>query len=286
MPTIKIFADSTSDLPTSWIEQYDIGIIPLYVIFGEESLRDGLDITPVDLYKRVDQNGDLPKTAAPSPSDFMSAFTPHIERGDQILFISLSSELSSTYQNARIAAAEYPSGQIEVFDSLNLSSAIGLLIMKAIKAVEAGRSLDEIVTLLEAVRPEIETEFVVDTLEYLYKGGRCSGMQNLIGSLLKIRPVIRVAEGKMIPANRVRGKREKAVEQLLQNALEKKGLMDHDHIMVVHSLAEEDALVMQARLQEHTQAKVTLSSAGCVVCSHCGPHTIGIMYSKKTALGN
>lgn len=281
MPTIKIFADSTSDLPTSWIEEYDIGVVPLYVVFGEESLRDGIDITPVDLYQRVSEGGELPKTAAPSPSDFMRAFNPYIERGDQILFISLSSELSSTYQNALIAAGEYPSDQIAVFDSLNLSSAIGLLVKKAAKAAQAGQPLQDIVTLLESVRPEIEAEFVVDTLEYLYKGGRCSGMQNLIGSLLKIRPIIKVAEGKMTPTNRVRGKREKAVEQLLQNAIDKKDLMDHDHILVVHSLAEEDALFLQARLQEHTQAKVDLSTAGCVICSHCGPHTIGIMYSKN-----
>lgn len=281
MPTIKIFADSTSDLPTSWIEEYNIGVVPLYVVFGEESLRDGIDITPVDLYQRVSEGGELPKTAAPSPSDFMRAFNPYIERGDQILFISLSSELSSTYQNALIAAGEYPSDQIAVVDSLNLSSAIGLLVKKAAKAAHAGQPLQDIVTLLESVRPEIEAEFVVDTLEYLYKGGRCSGMQNLIGSLLKIRPIIKVAEGKMTPTNRVRGKREKAVEQLLQNAIDKKDLMDHDHILVVHSLAEEDALFLQARLQEHTQAKVDLSTAGCVICSHCGPHTIGIMYSKN-----
>lgn len=281
MPTIKIFADSTSDLPTSWIEEYNIGVVPLYVVFGEESLRDGIDITPVDLYQRVSEGGELPKTAAPSPSDFMRAFNPYIERGDQILFISLSSELSSTYQNALIAAGEYPSDQIAVFDSLNLSSAIGLLVKKAAKAAQTGQPLQDIVTLLESVRPEIEAEFVVDTLEYLYKGGRCSGMQNLIGSLLKIRPIIKVAEGKMTPTNRVRGKREKAVEQLLQNAIDKKDLMDHDHILVVHSLAEEDALFLQARLQEHTQAKVDLSTAGCVICSHCGPHTIGIMYSKN-----
>lgn len=281
MPSIKIFADSTSDLPTSWIEEYNIGIIPLYVVFGEESLRDGIDITPVDLYQRVNEGGELPKTAAPSPSDFMRAFNPYIEKGDQILFISLSSELSSTYQNALIAAGEYPSDQIAVFDSLNLSSAIGLLVKKAAIAAQAGQSLQDIVTLLESVRPEIEAEFVVDTLEYLYKGGRCSGMQNIIGSLLKIRPIIKVAEGKMTPTIRVRGKREKAIEQLLQNAIDKKDLMDQDHILVVHSLAEDDALFLQASLQEVTRAKVDLSTAGCVISSHCGPQTIGIMYSKQ-----
>jgi DegV family protein with EDD domain len=281
MPTIKIFADSTSDLPTTWIEQFDIGIVPLYVVFGEQSMKDGLEITPSDLYKKVSENGILPKTAAPSPADFITAFTPFIEQGDQILFISLSSELSSTYQNAIIAVEEFPADQIVVFDSLNLSSSIGLLVMKAVQAAETGSSLGEIVTLLEAVRPEIEAEFVVDTLEYLYKGGRCSGMQNLIGSLLKIRPIIKVSKGKMTPTDRVRGKREKAVEKLLQNAVDKKNLMDHDLIIVVHSLAEEDAIGLQASLQKHTKAKVAVATAGCVISCHCGPQTIGIMYSKK-----
>jgi DegV family protein with EDD domain len=281
MPTIKIFADSTSDLPTSWIEQFDIGIVPLYVVFGEQSMKDGLEITPSDLYQKVSENGVLPKTAAPSPADFITAFTPFIEQGDQILFISLSSELSSTYQNAIIAVEEFPADQIVVFDSLNLSSSIGLLVMKAVHAAETGSSLGEIVTLLEAVRPEIEAEFVVDTLEYLYKGGRCSGMQNLIGSLLKIRPIIKVSKGKMTPTDRVRGKREKAVEKLLQNAINKKNLMDHDLIIVVHSLAEEDAIGLQASLQKHTKAKVAIATAGCVISCHCGPQTIGIMYSKK-----
>ncbi|AOZ93831.1 DegV family protein [Paenibacillus crassostreae] len=281
MPTIKIFTDSTSDLPIAWIEQHKIGIVPLYVVFGDQSLKDGLDITPVDLYNKVSDYGFLPKTAAPSPSDFIKAFAPYIEQGEQILFISLSSELSSTYQNAVIAAEDFPSQQIAVFDSLNLSSAIGLLVMKAVHAAEAGRSLDEIITLLHTVRPEIEAEFVVDTLEYLYKGGRCSGMQNLIGSMLKIRPIIKVADGKMTPAYRVRGKREKALDMLLQNAINKKDLMDQDIIFVVHSLAEKDALNLQENLQKHTQATVALSTAGCVICSHCGPQTIGIMYSKK-----
>lgn len=281
MPNIKIFADSTSDLPVSWIEQFNIGIVPLYVVFGEQSLKDGLEITPVDLYQKVSEDGILPKTAAPSPADFITAFTPYIEQGDQILYISLSSELSSTYQNAVIAAGEFPVDQIAVFDSLNLSSSIGLLVMKAVHAAESGSSLKEIVTLLEVVRPEIEAEFVVDTLEYLYKGGRCSGMQNLIGSLLKIRPIIKVSEGKMTPSDRIRGKREKAVDMLLQNALNKKELMDQDLIIVVHSLAEEDALRIQASLQQHTNAKIALATAGCVISCHCGPQTIGIMYSKK-----
>ncbi len=128
----------------------------------------------------------------------------------------------------------------------------------------------------------MESEFVIDTLEYLYKGGRCSGVQNLLGSLLNIRPVIKVIDGKMTPAYKVRGKKEKATNQMLQNALEKSGLMDNDLIVVVHSFAEDEALRLQKVLQENTNAReVALSTAGCVISSHCGPKTIGIMYSKK-----
>lgn len=282
MSNIKIFTDSTSDLPKAWVQQYDIGIIPLYVVFGNEQLRDGVDITPAELYERVSRGGSLPKTAAPSPADFMAAFEPHVNQGESILYISLSSALSATYQNALIAASEFPEASIRVVDSLNLSSAIGLLVMKAVFAAREGKSLDEVVKLLEAVRPQVESEFVIDTLEYLYKGGRCSGVQNLLGSLLNIRPVIKVIDGKMTPAYKVRGKKEKATNQMLQNALEKSGLMDNDLIVVVHSFAEDEALRLQKVLQENTNAReVALSTAGCVISSHCGPKTIGIMYSKK-----
>ncbi|MGN7358191.1 DegV family protein [Paenibacillus sp. SAF-054] len=282
MPNLKIFTDSTSDLPGAWVEQYDIGIIPLYVVFGDEQLRDGVDIKPAELYERVSRHGSLPKTAAPSPADFMAAFEPFVHQGDSILYISLSSELSATYQNALIAAAEFPDASIRVVDSRNLSSAIGLLVMKAVRAARAGESVDAIVSLLEAVRPQVETEFVIDTLEYLYKGGRCSGVQNLLGSLLNIRPVIKVIDGKMTPAYKVRGKKEKAMDQMLQNALQKLDLMDDDLIIVVHSFAEDEAQYLQKVLQEKTTAReVAISTAGCVISSHCGPKTIGIMYTKK-----
>ncbi|GGH57590.1 degV domain-containing protein [Paenibacillus silvae] len=279
MARIKIFADSTSDLTPQWVQQYDIGIIPLYVVFGEQSLKDGAEIKPEQLYARVSRDGALPKTAAPSPADFMAAFQPYIEQGDDILYISLSSELSSTYQNALIASSEFPETRISVIDSLNLSSGIGLMVMKAAHAAEQGQNLAQITELIEAMKPTVRTEFVIDTLEYLYKGGRCSGMQNLIGSLLKIRPVIRVTDGKMTPAYKVRGKREKALEQMLQNTLSDKERIDQDLLIVVHTMAEEDAIALQQTLQEQTGARVELTTAGCVICSHCGPKTIGIIYN-------
>lgn len=282
MTKVKIFADSTCDLPQEWMQKYDIGLVPLYVTFGDQTFKDGVDITTPQLYAKVSETGSLPKTAAPSPADFIAAFSPAIEDGREIVYISLSSELSSTYQNALIAAGEFPDGKVTVIDSLNLSTGIGLQVMKAVKAAEQGKSPAEIADIVEKVKPLVETEFVIDSLEYLYKGGRCSGMQNLVGSLLKIRPVIKVIDGKMTPAYKVRGKREKALEQMLSNALDKREEMDNDLIFVTHSLAAEDARELKRLLEEKTGAReVAVSDAGCVISSHCGAKTIGILYVKK-----
>ncbi|GAA0133589.1 DegV family protein [Paenibacillus sp. YSY-4.3] len=282
MVQVKIFADSTSDLPASWLEEYGIGIIPLYVVFNDETYRDGIDITPVGIYERVAAAGNLPKTTAPSPKDFIDAFAPYVEQGQDVVYISISSSLSSTYQNALIAAGEFPEGRIHIVDSLNLCSGIGLLVMKAVRAAQQGQSGSEIVALLERSRQLVNTEFVIDTLEYLYKGGRCSGMQNFIGSLLQIRPVLRVVEGSIIPAYKVRGRKEKAVQQMLDNALAKKEQMDDDLIIVAHTLAEEEARRIAAILREQTPVReVAIAEAGCVISSHCGPHTVAIMYMNK-----
>lgn len=281
MSNIRIFSDSTSDLPAELIQQYGIGIVPLYVVFEDQTYRDGLDLTPSQLFDKVARQSKLPKSAAPSPADFSRAFTPHIEKGERILYISLSSELSSTYQNARIAAEDFEPGSVTVFDSLNLSTAIGIQVLQAARCAEAGMEVDDIVRKLERMRPAVESEFAIDTLEYLHKGGRCSGMQNLIGSLLSIRPIIKVIDGKMIPAYKVRGKREKAIDKMLQNLFANKDRLDGP-VVVVNAAAEEDALQMREIILRETQAtEVLMTSAGCVISTHCGPGTIGLMYATK-----
>ncbi|UHA72812.1 DegV family protein [Paenibacillus sp. 481] len=286
MSRIKIFSDSTCDLPKDLIDQYDISIIPLYVTFGETAYRDGVEMTTERMYKLVDEQGSLPKTAAPSPADFMAAFEPFVREGRDILYIGLSSELSSTQQNAKLAAdmlQESYTANISVFDSLNLATGIGLQVMKAVRAAEAGQTVDQIVHMLEAVRPQVETEFIIDTLDYLYKGGRCSGLTNLLGSLLKIRPSIKVVNGKMTPANKTRGKREKALESLLNNALQHADEMDGDMIFVTHSMCYEDAVNIRAELLARTNTQhVYISDTGCVISSHCGAKTLGIVYAKKS----
>lgn len=282
MSTVKIFSDSTSDLPQVWKDTYDIGIVPLYVVFEEGTYKDGVDITPEEVYRRVAASGVLPKTAAPSPADFMAAFQPVIDSGNDIVYISLSSALSSTYQNALLAAGEFPEGRIQVIDSETLCGGIALLVMKAARAAEKGLSAVEIAAMLKNSRGLVETQFVVDTLDYLYMGGRCSGMQNFIGSLLKIRPVLQLVDGSIIPTSKIRGKKEKAVEQMLQNALVHVDRMDKELLIIAHTLAEEDALYLEKAIREQTQVEeIAIIHAGCVIGSHCGPNTVGLMYLRQ-----
>ncbi|WP_019912227.1 DegV family protein [Paenibacillus sp. HW567] len=279
MSIVKIFSDSTSDLPQGWKETYDIGVVPLYVVFEDATYKDGVDITPEEVYRRVAAKGVLPKTAAPSPADFIAAFEPVISSGGDIVYISLSSDLSSTYQNALLAAGEFPEGRVQVVDSKTLCGGIALLVMKAARAAAQGQSAKDIAAMLEQCRDRVSTEFVVDTLDYLYMGGRCSGMTNFIGSLLKIRPVLRLIDGAIVPVSKIRGKKEKAVEQMLQHALVNAGHMDKELLIVVHTLAEEDAKFLEKALREQTTVdEIAVIHAGCVIGSHCGPATVGLMY--------
>ncbi|ASA20093.1 DegV family protein [Paenibacillus donghaensis] len=279
MSNVSIFSDSTSDLPQSWKETYSIGVVPLYVVFEDGTYKDGEEITPEEVYRRVAVSGTLPKTAAPSPADFMKAFQPVIDSGGDIVYISLSSSLSSTYQNALLAAGEFPAGRIEIIDSSTLCGGIALLIMKAVRAAAAGTSAAEIAAMLKHSRNLVETQFVVDTLDYLYMGGRCSGMTNFIGSLLKIRPVLKLIDGAIVPINKVRGKKEKAVDQMLQNAMLDADRMDKELLIIAHTLAEEDAKYLQTALREQTGVQeIAIIHAGCVIGSHCGPQTVGLMY--------
>ena len=280
MGKVKVFSDSTCDLSPELIEQHQIGIVPLYVIFND-SYRDGVDITTPDLYKMVEESGSLPKTAAPSPGDFITAWKPHVEAGEDIVYIGLSSELSATTNNARLAALEFPEGRIAIVDSRNLSSGVGLLVMRAADFAAEGLGVQEIADKVAELVPRVETEFIIDTLEYLHKGGRCSGVTRFMGSMLRIRPSIKVVDGKMTPAQKFRGSRKKALKGLLANALEHKHDISLERIFVTHSVSE-DGPALREKLLAETQAKeVIITQAGCVISSHCGPNTIGILFIKK-----
>ncbi|GIP37189.1 DegV family protein [Paenibacillus sp. J31TS4] len=281
MGQVKLFADSTCDLGAELIERYEISIVPLYVVFEDRTYKDGVDIVPSELFRLVEAKGTLPKTAAPSPADFMEKFAPYIEQGRDILYISLSSELSSTNQNARIAAGQFPEGRISVIDSRNLTTGIGLLLLRAARLAEQGASLAAITEEVNALRGKVETQFVIDTLDYLHKGGRMSGLASFIGSLLKIRPIVKVTDGKLGLHAKVRGKREKAIDQMLSEMLADRDAIDPETAFVAHAADPETAVEIRELLLQKGFRHVLLAEAGCVISSHCGPRTVGVILMRR-----
>lgn len=282
MGQVKILTDSTSDLSPELLKANDIAVIPLYVSFADQVYKDGVEITPEKVYVKVKELGKLPKTAAPSPGDFRNFFQPFITEGYDLIYIGLSSHFSSTFQNAVIASQDFPENRIEIFDSLNLSTGVGLQVMKAVDYAKQGLGIKAIAERLKSHVKKVETEFIIDTLNYLYLGGRCSGMQNFIGTLSKFRPIVKVVNGKMVLANKIRGKRQRALAALLDSTLRNKEHIDLSRIFVTHSSGIEDARYLKEQLENLTAAKeVIITNAGCVISSHCGPNTVGILYITK-----
>ncbi len=279
---VKIFTDSTCDLTADIIRENNISVVPLYVGFEDGTLKDGVDILAGDLFKRVEECGKLPKTAAPSPIDFYNEFKDYIDRGMDIVYIGISSELSATLQNAMIAAREFPEGRIEIVDSRNLSTGIGLLVLKACDFAGEGMNAREIAARVSELAPKVKTAFVIDTLDYLYLGGRCSSLQNFMSGVFKIKPIVKVVEGRMILGEKARGKREKALNLMLENAITDKDNMDTDRIIITHSVGSEDSKYLEEGLRSSMEFKNIITTvAGCVISSHCGPNTIGIIYLNK-----
>lgn len=285
MAAIKIITDSTADLGQALTDRHQISVVPLTVQFDQESYLDGVEINTQQLFRLVDERKHLPKTASPSPAAFYEAFVKATADGSEAICIGISSKFSSTVQNARIAADMLPDGRVTVFDSANLSTGIGLQVLLAADLAQAGRSRAEIVAALEDARPKVRSAFVIDTLEYLHKGGRCSGVQALVGALLHIRPVIAVADGGMVVAGKTRGARQKALDALLERFAEdaQAGAVRPERVFVTHTGVHEDALYLAEGVRRLLPevGEVIETAAGSVVGSHCGPGTIGVLYIVK-----
>jgi DegV family protein with EDD domain len=282
MSKIKLFTDSTCDLTDEILEKYDISVVPLYVHFNDDAFKDRIEINTEELYKKVDEYGILPMTAAPSPGDFYNAFKPFVDEGREILYIGISSLISSTVQNATIAKADFQDAKIEIVDTFNLSTGEGLLLFKAADMINQDMKLEEIGDALRAMTPNLRTSFVVDTLDYLYKGGRCSAVQHFFSSILKIHPIIKIEEGKMVVGDKVRGKMEKALDLMIEDVLSKKGRIDSNRIFLPHSLAHESVEYVKSALEkELDNPEFIVSGTGCVVSSHCGKNTLGVIYLEK-----
>ena len=277
---INIYTDSCSDIGQEEIQKENIKIIPLQVFINERTYRDGVDIQTHELFEYVEKNGVLPKTSAPSVGDFTKAFSQDEEDG---IFIGIGSKLSATIQNAKIAADLVKGKTIKIVDSQNLSSGIGLLVLKAADLRAQGKSLDEIDIEISNTVKKIHTSFVIDTLDYLYKGGRCSAMANIVGSILKIRPVIEVrSDGTLGVREKSRGTRSKALGVLIKDFQDNLPNIDLDRVFITHSGCDEDAAYLAEELKKLAEiGDLLITAAGATIGSHCGPDTIGVLYLTK-----
>lgn len=286
MNKVVIFSDSTCDLGLELIQEKDIKIVPLHASFGEETYDDGINLDSEGLFQKVEEKGILPRTSCTSPQEFIDAFEPYINEGCDIFYTGLSSALSSTYQNALLAAEEFPEDRVFISDSMNLSTGIGLLVLKACKYRDQGMSAKEIKAKIDTVVPRVKTQFVIKTLDYLHKGGRCSTMAAIIGKTLRIRPMIVVRDGGMKVGKKTIGLLKKAIDNMTNIFLKDEPNMDHDYLFVTYSARSEQS---REQIDEIFKEKgifdkvrnVYHTTAGCVISSHCGPGCIGILYIMK-----
>lgn len=281
---VHIYTDSTADLSPELIERFKIHIIPLYVYLNDAVYTDGVNVTNADLFQSVETTGQLPKTAAPAVGDFIRHFS---EPGEYI-YIGISSQLSATHQNALLARENCDppisgSQRIFVIDSKNLSTGIGLLVLRAAELRDQGLPAAEIARQIEASISKVHTSFTIETLDYLYKGGRCSAMQNLMSGLLHIRPVIAVRpDGTLGVKNKTRGTRHKALQFMLDDFAEQVKQVDLHRVFVTHTGCDADAEYLRSELLKIAPIEeVAITIAGSVVASHCGPDTIGILFFEK-----
>lgn len=279
---VKVISDSTCDLSQELTERYDIDIIPLHVVLGEEEYLDGVTITPEQLYAWSDAHKSTPKTSALSMDMVMDAMKPALDRGDEVVIFSISSEMSTTANVMRMAAEELgASDRVFVVDSRNLSTGVGIQAIMASELAQQGKTGAEIVAYLKDVTPRVRTSFVVDVLTYLYRGGRCSGLAALAGSALKLHPRIGVADGKMSPGKKYRGHIDKFVMAYVKDQEEALLHADSRRIFITHSGGAADTvvpMVMDYLKSLNHFEEILVTRAGSVISSHCGPGTLGLLY--------
>lgn len=278
---VKIISDSTCDLSPELLERYDIAITPLCVIKDGKEFHDGVDITPADIFAHVDGGGELCSTAAVSQFEYTQMFTRYAKEYDEVVQINIGSNFSCCYQNACLAAQEFDN--VFVVDSGNLSTGQGLLVVAAAKFAQQGVSGIEIAERVRALVPKVEASFLIDRLDYMRKGGRCSTVAALGANLLKLKPCIEVREGKMSVCKKYRGSFEKCIRQYVKERLDGREDIATELVFITHAAA--DTNVVAAAKEETAQygsfEEVEETQAGCTVSCHCGPNTLGILFVRK-----
>ncbi len=278
----RITADSTCDLSPELIEKYDITIMPLSIILGEKAYADMLEINPKQVFEYVDSGKGICKTAAVNVDEYINKFTELLKDCDAIVHINISSEFSACYQNACIAAQEV--GNVYVVDSRNLSTGIGHLVLDASIMASQGIDAEVIAETLRKDAARLEVSFVLDTLSYMRRGGRCSAVAAIGANFMQLKPCVEVREGKMGVGKKYRGNLEKVIKQYVTDRLKDRSDLDKKRIFLTYSEAFPKEILKEVHSlvdQYGEFEEVYETSAGCTISSHCGPRCFGILFYRK-----
>ncbi len=278
---IKITSDSTCDLTQELLQQHRIELFPLYITMSGLTRRDGVDIFSDDIFSHVDAGGDMAITAAVTPNDYAERFAVLSKEYDAVIHICISSKFSACYQNAHLAAEDFPN--VYVVDSQNLSSGHGHVVMEAALRAERGMDAAQIVAELEELIPKVDASFIMDRLDYMVRGGRCSTVTALGANMLHLKPCIEVKDGAMRVGTKYRGSFEKCKQKYVKDRLEHRSDLCLDRIFITHPHCAPEAVetAREAIRQYQSFAEIIETRAGCTVSSHCGPYTLGILFLTK-----
>lgn len=279
--SVKITADSTCDLSREWIERYEIEIAPLCVVLDGKAYLDGIEITPDEVFARAEKSGKIGSTAAVNVEDYRALFQKHLKNHDGLVHFTISSDMSSCYQNACVAAGEFEN--VYVVDSESLSTGIGHLVLDAAEMAGQGASAKEIFDALEKKKKHLDVSFVLNTLAYLRMGGRCSSVAALGANLLGLKPCIEVKNGRMGVGRKYRGQLDHCLQKYVADRLSDAESVDPRRIFITDSgVSDEIFNAVSAEVLRHVPfAQVIHTRAGCTVSNHCGPNCLGILFYRK-----
>lgn len=280
--SVRVSADSTCDLSPELLQAYGIETLPLYVVMDGNAYKDGLELTPDELYAKVREAGKIGSTAAINVDEYLTFFTRMKESCDTLIHFTISSEMSSCFQNACIAAEE--AGGVYVIDSRNLSTGIGLQVLRACELAQKGMAAEVIVSYVREMAGRVDATFIPESLEFLKMGGRCSAAAALGANLLRLKPCIQVREGKMLVGKKYTGSMENVLSKYVKDRLNKLEDLDLSRVFITHSGMSDPAIidkVKDAVLAIAPFEDVQITRAGCTVSNHCGPNTLGVLFCKK-----
>lgn len=279
--SIKITTDSTADLSKDIVEKYDISIVPLQVLIGNKTYKDFVDIDSENIFEIMEEKNALASTCAVNVLEYESFFKQNIKNADYLIHFSLGSKVSSCFQNANMAAKNIKN--IYVVDTNSLSTGQGVLVYLAAKMAKEGQSTEEIIEKINLLKQKVDISFVIDTLDFLKKGGRCSSLANFGANLLKIKPCIQMEDGVLKTGKKYRGKLENCIEAYVADKLENNNDINFETVFVTHSKCSK-AVVKTAidTIKKYSNFKEIIeTNAGCTISSHCGPNCLGIIFVKK-----